>query len=31
MVMEYVEGSELFDRISEIEKYDENMAKKLFK
>jgi hypothetical protein len=29
--MEYVEGQELMDRISEIEKYDENMARKLFK
>jgi serine/threonine protein kinase len=31
MVMELVEGQELFDRISEIEKYDENVAKKIFK
>jgi hypothetical protein len=31
MIMEYVEGQELMDRISEIEKYDENMARKLFK
>lgn len=28
--MELVDGVELFDRISEIEKYDENMAKKIF-
>lgn len=27
MVMEYVEGQELFDRIMEIEKYDENAAR----
>jgi serine/threonine protein kinase len=26
MVMELVDGEELFDRISEIEKYDENIA-----
>lgn len=29
--MELVEGMELFDKICEIEKYDENVAKKLFK
>ncbi|CDW82279.1 protein kinase domain containing protein [Stylonychia lemnae] len=31
MIMERVEGQELMDRISEIEKYDENIAKKLFR
>jgi len=31
MVMERVDGQELMDRISEIEKYDENVAKKLFR
>ena len=31
MIMELVVGVELFDKISEIEKYDENMAKRLFK
>jgi calcium/calmodulin-dependent protein kinase I len=30
MVMELVDGEELFDRISTIEKYDENIAKKIF-
>jgi len=30
-VMEYIDGQELFDRISENEKYDENIARKLFK
>jgi hypothetical protein len=30
MVMEIIDGGELFDRISEIEKYNENIAKKLF-
>lgn len=30
MVMELVRGVELFDKICEIEKYDENIAKKLF-
>ena len=29
-VMEYIEGQELFDRISEIDKYDENVARNLF-
>jgi len=29
--MERVDGQELMDRISEIEKYDENVAKKLFR
>lgn len=29
--MELVDGQELMDRISEIEKYDENVAKKLFR
>ena len=31
MVMELVDGVELFDRISEIEKYNENIARRLFK
>lgn len=31
MIMELVDGQELMDRISEIEKYDENVAKKLFR
>lgn len=31
MIMELVDGQELMDRISEIEKYDENIAKKLFR
>jgi serine/threonine protein kinase len=31
MVMELVKGVELFDKIAEIEKYDENIAKRLFK
>jgi hypothetical protein len=31
MVMELVDGVELFDKIAEIEKYDENVARKLFK
>jgi serine/threonine protein kinase len=31
MVMELVKGVELFERICEIEKYNENIAKKLFK
>lgn len=30
MVMELVKGQELFDRISDIQKYDENMARKIF-
>lgn len=29
--MELVDGQELMDRISEIEKYDENVAKKIFR
>ena len=29
--MELVDGQELMDRISEIEKYDENVAKNLFR
>lgn len=29
--MELVDGQELMDRISEIEKYDENICKKLFR
>ena len=28
--MELIDGQELFDRISEIEKYDENVARNLF-
>ena len=31
MIMELVDGQELMDRISEIEKYDENVAKKIFR
>lgn len=31
MVMELIKGKELFDRISEIEKYNENVARKIFK
>lgn len=31
MVMELIKGKELFDRISEIEHYDENVARKIFK
>lgn len=30
MIMELVDGCELMDKIAEIEKYDENVAKKLF-
>jgi serine/threonine protein kinase len=28
--MELIDGQELFDRISEIDKYDENVARNLF-
>jgi serine/threonine protein kinase len=31
MIMELINGVELFDKIAEIEKYDENMARCLFK
>jgi serine/threonine protein kinase len=31
MIMQLIDGCELMDRISEIEKYDENVAKKLFR
>ena len=31
MVMKLIDGVELFDKIAEIEKYDENMARNLFK
>lgn len=31
MIMELIDGQELMDRISDIEKYDENIAKKLFR
>lgn len=31
MIMELIDGVELFDKIAEIEKYDENMARCLFK
>lgn len=31
MIMELVKGVELFEKICQIEKYDENIAKKLFK
>jgi serine/threonine protein kinase len=31
MVMELVKGKEMFERILEIEKYDENVARKIFK
>ena len=31
MVMELVEGEELLNRITEIQKYDEIVARKLFK
>lgn len=31
MVMKLIDGVELFDKIAEIEKYDESMARALFK
>jgi len=31
MVMEFIDGQELFDRISEIDKYDEFKAREIFK
>jgi calcium/calmodulin-dependent protein kinase I len=31
MIMELIKGQELFERIAEIEKYDENIAKGIFK
>lgn len=31
MVLELVKGKELFDKIAEIEHYDENIARKIFK
>ena len=31
MIMEYIKGEELLNRISEIQKYDEMVARKLFK
>lgn len=30
-ILEYIEGQELFNKISDIEKYDENIARKIFK
>jgi serine/threonine protein kinase len=31
MVMELIKGKELFDKIAEIEHYNENIARKIFK
>jgi serine/threonine protein kinase len=31
MIMELIKGQELFERIAQIEKYDENIAKGIFK
>ena len=31
MVMEFIKGEEMMDRITEIDKYDENIAKRLFR